>query len=269
MPSAKNIKNMLLLGDLAHLLGAQRRDDLFPVLADAVRRADAPSNTMPALTGFIAVIGPEDSPQGFDGEPRAALFNPSSMTQPVHFVVDRESSASLGPGEMIWFERPFVITFDNGAGLTKSYTLSNGTYAWSLKEQRIDVNKRPQMRLAVDAGGIPVGFEFVMGGESEQLDAGQQKEWMISGPQRIIFDRGNRKLQPSSSVYFGGDFKVGVNTTTGGYELIPVSILEDADTEQTVSSVAKMHWRQSLDEVMRSPGSPADTAVETLLEGIE
>jgi hypothetical protein len=133
------------------------------------------------------------------------------------------------------------------------------------------------MRLAIDAGALPVDFELLLGGQKVRLDAGQQNEWMITRPQRIIFDRGRRGLEPSSSVYFGGDFKVGVNTTTGGYELIPASILEDAAiqeddvTELTVNSVAKLHWRRSLDETMRRPGprGEADSAVESLLDGIE
>ena len=193
------------------------------------------------------------------------------MTQPVHFVVDREAAISLGPGEMIWFDRPFVVTFDNGAGQTKSYTLADGTYAWSLKEQRLDVNKRPQMRLLIDGSELPVDFELMLGSQRERVVAGEQKEWMITGPLRIIFDRGNRELAPSSAVYFGGDFTIGVNSTTSGYELIPTSILQDSVSDQNVNLVAKMRWRQSLDAVMRSPASldQADSAVESLLEGIE
>ena len=207
---AKNIKNMLVLGELAHLLSAQRRDDLFPLLNDAVRRADSPHNVLPALTGFIALAGPDDTPPGPEDEPRAALFNPSTMTQPVHFVVDRESAISLGPGEMIWFDRAFVITFDNGSGQTRSYTLADGTYAWNLKGQRLDVNKRPQMRLTIDASELPVTFEFVLGGERERIVAGEQKEWMIPGPQRIIFDRGNDAIvgENLADHVLGSDFVI-------------------------------------------------------------
>lgn len=269
---AKNMNNMLVLGDLARLLGVQRRQDIFQVLASAMERAGAPDNVAVAITGFRISSIPVEPWDPSLPDPTVGLFHPRAMNQPINFVIDREITAALAPGELAWLDRPFEIAFDTGSGSTRRYTLSEGIYAWRLDGDRWDVGQRVKMRLMLDASRCPVPFNCVFDGERRTLAPGEVAETMINAPVRISYDPGNGS--PVSNVFHGGEFEVGVNVETGGLDLIPIRSAAERGEPQTVEEVGQEIWEQSLRRSVLAPGpsnpvNPEDAEVEDLLRGLE
>ncbi|PAY21059.1 hypothetical protein CKO51_03215 [Rhodopirellula sp. SM50] len=267
---AKNIRNMVVLSEIARVLGAQRRDDLFTRIAEAAAKSDAPDE---AITGLLGVgLGTSGSTvtdmQLPEGIPAVVLYSSELNTTPISFVCDDALEITLAPGEMVPLDQSFVVAFQNGKGVVKRYTINNGMYRWVVDQDGWDLRQKTAVDVTLDASESPAAFHYLLNGQPQVAAAGSVMQHRLDGPVRIDFDRGLGDGSSKSTLVTPGDYVVGVNPDTAGWDL-HLRPQQGAAAEST-TEIAKQHWRSSVLQAQRaSLIDPAEAKVDALLDLIE
>ncbi len=266
---AKNIRNMSVLSEIARVLGAQRRDDLFARIAEAAAKSDAPDE---AISGLLGVgLGTSGSTvtdmQLPEGIPAVVLYSPELNTTPISFVCDDALEITLAPGEMVPLDQSFVVAFQNGKGVVKRYTINNGMYRWVVGQDGWDVRQKTAVEVTIDASESPAAFHYLLNGQPQIAAAGSLMQHRLDGPARIDFDRGLGDGSSKSTLVTPGDYVVGVNPETAGWDL---HMRPQQVAAESTTAIAKQHWRNSVLQAQRaSLIDPAEAKVDALLDLIE
>lgn len=266
----KNVRNMSVLSEIARVLGTQRREDLLLRVAEAADKSDAPEEAITELLGVTLgptgnAVGDMQLPQGI---PAVVLYNPSINTSPVSFVCDDSLEVTLSPGELVPLDQAFVVSFRNGSGAVKRYSLESGMYRWIVEDAGWDLRQKIAANVTIDAIGSPAEFHYLLNGQPQVVDAGGIVSHSLDGPVRIDFDLGRGDGSIKSTLMTPGHYTVGANAETAGWDLHPQSTAEPA--VDTTTSVAKEHWRRSVVQATRVLATdPAEAKVDALLDLIE
>ncbi|QEG01216.1 hypothetical protein Mal15_52920 [Stieleria maiorica] len=267
---AKNIRNMSVMSEIARVLGAQRRDDLFVRIAEAAVKSDAPEEAIAGLLGVgLGLAGNAVTDMQLpEGIPAVVLYSPSINTSPISFVCDDALEITLAPGEMVPLDQAFVVAFQNGKGAVKRYTINDGMYRWVVGQNGWDVRQKTAVEVSIDASGSPAEFHYLINGQPQSAPAGSVIEHRLDGPVRIDFDTGLGDGSSNSTLVTPGNYVVGVNAETGGWDLHIQR--QPQSVEESTTSIAKQHWRESVAQAQRRLSiDPAEAKVDALLDLIE
>ncbi|QDV42081.1 hypothetical protein Enr13x_19240 [Stieleria neptunia] len=267
---AKNIRNMGVLSEIARVLGAQRRDDLFARIAEAAAKSDAPDEAVTGLLGVSLAAGGNavTDMQLPEGIPAVVLYSPEINTAPISFVCDDALEITLAPGEMVPLDQSFVVAFQNGKGVVKRYTINDGMYRWVVDQDGWDVRQKTAVEVSIDANHSPAAFHYLLNGQPQIAAAGTVMQHRLDGPARIDFDRGLGDGSSKSTLVTPGDYVVGVDPETAGWDLHLRP--RQAATAESTTAIAKQHWRSSVLQAQRSASiDPAEAKVDALLDLIE
>lgn len=265
-----NLQNTAVIAELARLLSVQRRDDLFAQLAAAFEKSDAPSDLAYGIVGvYLAAasdaVGQMQLPAG---NPSVVLYNPDDSPGPINFVCDQTLQMTLAPGELAPFDQSFVVEFDSGNAGVKRYTISQGLFRWLVEDDGWDLRQKTTVNLTIDATRAPVAFHLAINGEPVSVDAATAVEFSMELPPRLDFDRGLGDGSAKSTLVTPGDFVVGVNPVTSGWDLFRAPSVSGSPA--TAASIAQQHWAESVASVLRSgTADGADQAIGDLLNAIE
>lgn len=270
---AKNLKNMAVLGEIARVMGIQRRDDLYSRIGSAIEKSGAPSEFSYGLLG-VALGDPANAVGNMDlpaGNPSVVLFNPQDNPSPISFVCDGSLQLTLAPGELAPFDQSFVVSFQNGAGALKRYTIKEGLFRWAVGEQSgkqaWDLRQKQNIRLTIDASGCPVEFHYLLNGQSHVVAPGTASEQTVTLPPRLDYHNGTAEDSTTATLLTPGRYIVAVNPESGGWELHQEPETDDA---MTVASLARQFWSESSRRAIASFNqSPVDAKVDALLNAIE
>ena len=124
------------------------------------------------------------------GNPAVVLYSPATNPSPISFICDDSLQITLGPGELVPFDQPFVVRFQTGAGAAKRYSIQGGMFRWVVDQAAWDLRQKTSVRLTLDASDSPVAFHYLLNGEPQIIEAGSLIEHDLNGPPRIDFDLG-------------------------------------------------------------------------------
>lgn len=271
---AKNLRNMAVTTEVARVLGVQRRSDLFEQVEQASQKSQAPRIASEAILGLPlgdirnGVADMELPP----GNPKVVLYNPIDSTGDITFVCDGKLTISLGPGELVPIDQSFVLSFENGAGITKRYTLKKGLFRWTVGPDGWDVREKKKIRFTIDASASPVPFRYLFNGEPQELAAGAMVEHLSPVPPRLDYDAGKGdskkgKRETKTTLITPGDYIVGVDPERGAWDIFEKET--EIESDGTSVAVAREHWRQSVLATTRASADPVQSQVDSLLNSIE
>lgn len=118
------------------------------------------------------------------------VINPAESQTALQFQF-LGSNYSVEPGAMRLFAEGAsrVIEFDRGDGRAARYTLSDGSYAFTIKDGKSDLQQR-SFSAMISNSGNDSPFHYVVDNESRTLAAGQQAEHQSRYPLVFKFNRG-------------------------------------------------------------------------------
>jgi hypothetical protein len=267
----KNLRNMSLLAEIARVLGVERREDLFERIEAAATKSEAPADAIAGILGMW-VGAPEEMVADMQlpsGNPAVVLYNPEVNESPISFVCDDTLQITLGPGELVPFDRSFVVSFQNGVGSIKRYSIKGGLFRWAVDESGWDLRLKATVVVKLDASDSPVAFHYLLNGQPQVVDAGTVIEHRLEQPPRIDFDLGRGDASTKTTLVTPGTYDVAVNAETAGWDLLRQPPTESAESA-TTSSTARDHWIQSISQARKSVAAgPADAKVNALLDSIQ
>ncbi len=270
------LSNMTVITEIARVMGAERRRDLFARLQQASGRSGGWPELLTALTGvmFDGLSPPIPDLQLSPGSPSIALFNPVQTETPVYFVIDDETEFESQPGDIITADRSIVLAFDDGNGDVKRYTLSKGFFQWYRQPSGWEVRRKKGVAFEIDATASRLPFHYQLNGEPHTLAPGMIVKHESKLPPRIDFDRGLGKDDVATKVMVPGRFVVGVAAESGGLDLFPVDEGQTKREGSTTSQLAQSKWRESLAQVLNpvvttESGYGSNDAIGALLDAIE
>jgi hypothetical protein len=267
---SKNARNMGVLCEIARVMGVQRRGDLFSRLDAAASKSGAPVEVVNGILGVAS--GPAQRAvadmQLPSGNPAVVLYNPAANSSAISFVCDDSLQITLAPGELAPFDQAFVVGFQTGDGSAKRYSIRSGLFRWVVDENAWDLRQKTTVRLILDASETPVPFHYLLNGQPQMLDAGLVIEHTLDQPPRIDFDVGLGDGTTKSTLLTPGEYAIGVNVETGGWDLLQQA--PDESAALTTDAIARKAWRDSVALARRSRSTdPADAQVDALLDSIE
>lgn len=266
----KNLRNIAVLSEISRVLGMERREDLFARLDVAAAKTGAPSEAITNLLG-VPIRSSQHAVADMQmpaGVPAVVLYNPAIHSSPIGFVCDDSLEVTLGPGELVPLDQSFVVTFQDGAGAIKKYSVESGLYRWAIDNARWDLRMKVEADLTIDASWSPVAFHYLLNGRPQSIDPGMVITHKMDGPTRIDFDLGRGDGALKSTLLIPGHYEIAVNVESGGWDLHqPQSV---APAAPTTRSIAIDHWLESVRDVSGNRSAdPAGSKIDALLDLLE
>jgi len=260
-----NMQNYNTLGKLA--VATAETENPYPTLVQGATQAEMPLAFVCEMTGY-PVMGVEPiAEQQIPTEsftPTAAsitIANPAANAQGVAYRLSTYDY-TMSAGDEQTLDRSYVLSFDNGAGAQKSYTLTDGYYEWRLDPQAGWDLYKIKVTVVLDNSRHDGPFQYLLQGEPQTIAAGEVVEFTSDNLIEVAFHSGREGIEHFKRLK-PGMYIVGLDPDYGALDLFPATKVEAfeakqppylASTEQAGSHATKAQRVEALLAQIKKPG---------------
>jgi len=150
------------------------------------------------------------------------LVNPEATNQAVAFLIDgKEGSLDVGQYLELSTADAMIIEFDRGGRFGNAkYSLTEGVFTFKLTDEGWDLNRKT-FAVTLDNSSNENAFHYVVDGQAQVVQAGEQQTHHSRLPITVAFDRGNGG-ESAQAMLPNGTYAIGVSPETNLWDLFLV-----------------------------------------------